>query len=463
MPDSMAARLLDSFLEVSWPSVESLARSLDGSRSRAPERAELFRFRGARREAVTLPASAFVLRTSVEYANPQVTLEELQGIVLARMLEVTAPFARDHPAGRPQVQDRAEMCRELAEPPRGPVIPFVMNVDDIEPDRYSVNPLRASIVASGQSARAVSDVETAGLEVDRAFVEKYRGSLVSDEDVRVIEEELGTGGSVPYVDFVDRVKYRQLASLSERLGIDLGIPALRMPLATLRTESTRGVVHRLVSAAHRDLATLRRLYELFGREFGRRKTLLPAVPHAPGKVASKRLARGKVVVDAERIDHVEVRYAPGPLYPNEVDKTDVAQAVGDGALTVDLAQLQEFDFRKTPSSPQFALYMLASPEDGAIWHGVGRYAGVQIIETYTAFHRACRDEPVFASVATDCPADPPQWDLVAEGMLAHPRWKNIDASVGTVENLAELLPRHAQLRPLALAAGRGPAEATAEA
>ncbi len=453
MAPAVAGALLDAFLEVSYPSVNQLARSLPEAERRPRAPVELFRFEGPNRHAVPVPAGTFLLRTSVEYANPQVTLEELQGILLARLLEVAGPFARDHPNSPPSAADRRELARQLREPPRGPVVPFVMNVDDIEADRYSVNPLRSSIVASGQSARAVADVQCEGLAVDRAFVEKYRGTLVSDRDLSAIEAELTARGSASYVDLVDRVKYRQLGELSELLGIDVAIPAFRMPISTLRAETTQGPLHRLVSAAHRDLATLRALYALFGREFGRRKTLLPAVPHGPGGLASKRLSRGRLLVDADRLLGVEVHYSSGPLYPNEVDTTDVAKAVADGFLLVEPDRLTSYDFRRTPASPQFALYMLASPEDGAIWHGVGKYAGVQIVESYTAFHRAARLERLFGDVPLDCPADPPQWDLVAEGILAHPISGNIDASVTLVDDLPALLPRHARLRPLSVAEG----------
>ena len=445
-----AVAILEQFHADSWSAVESLARTLEGPTSSRTGSTELFRFRGGTREAVRASPKSFLLRTSVEYANPQLTLEELQGILLARLLEVSAPFARDHAGQRPGPADLGEMAARLREPPGPDVIPFVLNVDDIEPDRYSVNPMRTSIVATGQSARAVADTQLHGLALDVPFLERYRGRLVTDADATLLQEELGAHPNASYLDLVDRVKYRQLEQTGAGLGLDLSIPALRMPLTTLREESPTGTIHRLVSAAHRDVPTLRRVYALFGREFGRRKTLLPAVPHGPEKVASKRLVRGKVIVTEDRIDRIDVRYGSGPLYPNEIDKGDIAAAAADVEFSVDPARLQEFDFRTTPASPQFAIYMLASPEDGAIWHGVGKYAGIQIVESYTAFHRACHVGEPFFGVPVRCRPDPPQWDLVAESMLVHPKWGNIDASVTCVENLAERLPHHLKIRPLAL-------------
>jgi hypothetical protein len=450
MTGTVARELLAAFHDSSWPSVEALVAARRSPHERSTARPALFYFHNGRREAVPIRRDQFLLRTSVEYANPQVTLEELQGIVLARLLAVSAEFAEAHADRRPVAADLPELARRLEERPRDRIVPFVLNVDDIEPDRYSVNPMRASIVRSGQSARAVADVRTEELSVDGEFVDRYRGKLVADRDVQAVRDELSSASTRSYLDLVDRVKYRQLEEASTLLGIDLAIPALRMPLTSLREGGASDALPTLVAAAHRDVPTLRQLYGLFGREFGRRKTTLPAVPHGPGGEASKRLVRGKVVVDGDRITDLEVRYQSGPLYPNEIDPADVARGEASAAFHVDPGRMQSYDFRTTPASPQFALYMLASPEDGAIWHGVGKYAGIQIVETYTAFHRASRATGRFLDVPVDCPADPPQFDLVAEGMLCHPEWKNIDASIACVESLPSLLPRHTRLRTLTL-------------
>lgn len=461
MASSLATAALRSFQADSWPAVEHLVAA---AARRPPARrrtVEMFRFRSARREAVPVPPGAFLLRTSVEYANPQLTLEEVQGILLARLLEVSARFAREHPGGPPGPADLEELVGWLGQPSTAEILPFVLNVDDIEPDRYSVNPWRASLVSSGQSARAVADVDPARLEVDPAFVAKYRGRLITDAELSLIEEERTAPGAGSYLDVVDRVKYRQLDAVGTALGIDLAIPAFRLPLTALREESPQGTLHRLIGACHRDVPTLRWLYGLFGREFGRRKTLLPAVPHGPAQEASKRLARGKVVVDGNRIDRVEGTYRTGPLYPNEVDPDDTAQGVADASFVVPADRLARFDYARTPASPQFGLYMLVSPEDGALWHGVGQFAGVQIVESYAAAHRAVDPTSGFLDVPVDAPPDPPHWDLVAEGMLRHPRWGNIDASVGSVEDLVGALVRHTRLRPLAVGA-RGAAAPESE-
>ncbi len=403
MQNQLGRALLESFLDVSRPSVDALSRELRAQSVADRGVVQLFRFHEGHRENLGIPSERFLVRTSVEYANPQLTLEELQGIVLARLLEVAAAYLSERSREPLGPSDFEAMAQLLAEPPQGPVLPFLMNVDDVEADRYSINPLRGSLVKTAQTAKAAANVVIDGLEVDRAFVDKYRGSLIGDRDVREIEEYLGSASNSSYADFVDSVKYGQLDRLSAELGLQLSIPALRMPITTLRAETRTGRVHRLVSAAHSDLRMLRKVYSLFGRDFARRKTLLPAVPHSPGGAASKRLVRGHIQVNETSIERIEARYGSGPLYPNEIDRGDVAQAYADEFFEVPPSKFREYDFRDTPASPQFALYMVASPENGAIWHGAGKYAGMQIVESYTAFHRETGPARSLFGIPMDCP------------------------------------------------------------
>jgi hypothetical protein len=458
--DEVRSKLVGSFLEVSRPSVEALVHALgqkDGSKAPA---ASMVRVRDGRREEVVVPGSSFRLRTSVEYASPQVTLEEFQGILLARLLEVTATYLADHPTSPLGEAELREIARPLSDPPKGRVVPFLMNVDDIEPDRYSINPLRRSIIETKQSGRAVADVVTEGLRIDHAFVKKYHGSLVADSDVQETEAELARDPKSSYVDFVDRVKYGQLARLSAELDIDLAIPSFRMPLATLRGESRSGPLHRIISACHTDLDALTAVYRLFGREITHRKTLLPAVPHSPDGLASKRAAHGVVSFEGSSLHEVDVHFGPTPLYPNEVDRADVAVVEAEARLQVPAGRLAEYDFRETPASPQFAIYMIASPEDGAIWHGVGKYAGMQIVQSYTNFHRAFGAGELFPGVPLHRRPAPPQWDIVAGKMLLHPKVGNIDASIGCVPELPRHLMETTHLRVLTVPlAGAAAAEA----
>ena len=57
--------------------------------------------------------------------------------------------------------------------PEGIIYPFMLITDDVEPDRYSMNPLKNSIVESGQSAFPSANVKTENLEIDRDFFHKY--------------------------------------------------------------------------------------------------------------------------------------------------------------------------------------------------------------------------------------------------------------------------------------------------
>lgn len=440
--------LLSEFFRRSRASAEALAHGIAAGTGRKRPDVPMYRFESGRKVVFRAPGTAFLLRTSVEYANPQLTLEELQGILLARLLEASGTFLANHPGREPGTTDLVEMRESLRRSPAGPVVPFLMNVDDIEPDRYSVNPLRRSIVASGQSGFAVSNVRTEGLAIDDAFVRKYSGSLIATADLKDLTEQLERGREGRYVDLVDATKYVQLDRVGNEIGIDLSIPALRMPLEPLATETQSGPLHRLISAAHATPDALGRVYRVFGHELGRPSTLLPAVPHAPGGAASKRIARGTVLRDNGRLEGVSVRYTPGTLYPNEIDRRDVARAEATATVEVSWDRLRHFDFRETPASPQFALYMLLSPEDGAIWHGVGRYAGSQVVRSYTAARSACRDGEPFEGVSLECSPDPRQWDLVADTMLRHPVYRNIDASVSCVSRLSELLVGSLDLRVL---------------
>lgn len=448
--DALISRLIREFLRRSRASVDALAGEIAHPPLAARPDVDMFRFDGDLPVSVRVPGRAFFLRTSVEYANPQLTLEELEGVVVARLLEVTASFIADHRTGTIAPADVAEMGAALARPPAERVVPFLLNVDDIEADRYSINPLRTSILSSGQSGRAVDSVRGEGLRVDAAFMDRYSGSLVVGSDAEEIQAYLDRRPEGRYVDLVDAIKYVQLRRVSDAIGIDLTLPAIRMPLATLASETASGPLHRMVSAMHADRDSLARIYRLFGRDLDHDRTFLPVVPHAADGSASKRLARGRYRWDGPGVGRLNVRYSSGPLYPNEVAPSDVAIARADAETSVEWDELSSFEFRRTPASPQFALYMLLSPEDGAIWHGVGRFAGARIVQSYARLHRACATGEPFEEVHVSCRPDPLQWDLVAESMLRHPRFGNIDASVACVEpvELETSLPRSIGLRVL---------------
>lgn len=438
--------LIEEFFWTSRPAIEALAARIRSGGFGHPAEISMFCFRDGHQTEVMIPPGKFLLRTSVEYANPQLTLEELQGIVIARILEVTGAFVAHHPHLRLDAEDIHEMARLLEEPPLGEVVPFLLNVDDIEADRYSINPFRRSIVESGQSAKAVALVKTEGLHQDPDFFARYSNSLVTTLDSGCIEAHLKDNSASRYIDLVDSVKYDQLQDASAVLGMDLAIPALRMPLTTLNSESPYGPLHRIISAIHVSARSLDGLFRLLGPQVMSAQTFLPVVPHAADGTSSKRLAHGRYSPGGPSPERLEVSYRSGRLYPNEVNRRDVSRATADDHVTVSWSDLASFDYRRTPVSPQFALYMLASPENGAIWHGLGVYGGSRIVDSYRALHHACAAGEPFAGLPVECRPDPLQLDLVAAEMLRHPVYHNIDASVSCHPNIVRGLLRAMALR-----------------
>ena len=76
-------------------------------------------------------------------------------------------------------------------------------------------------------------MKTDQLKIDEAYVKKYDGTLISKEEVELLNESLkNSNGS--YLDFCDSVKYTQLEGLSKFFGMNLSLYTLRMPLSTLR-------------------------------------------------------------------------------------------------------------------------------------------------------------------------------------------------------------------------------------
>jgi len=175
------------------------------------------------------------------------------------------------------------------------------------------------------------------------------------------------------------------------------------------------------------------------------------VPHSKKGYGSKRAARGKIHFEGSKLLDVVVKYKTTMLYPNGIDPTDVAVAEAEDSFTVVGEKLADYSFSETPSTPQFFLYSLGSPEDAALWHGVGAFASPQLLQSYSCARTACREGKLIKNlnqkynVITEVPL---QFNLAPEGMWSHPVHNNIDASVGTVENLADLVRRGMRLEYL---------------
>jgi hypothetical protein len=417
--------------------VEKLADAAEEKRGKP---VSLFRFKKSQRVNSTFEGNHFFLRGSVEYSNPQLTVEEVQGIIGTRMLEACGNYFHDYGLHKPDIDDLAQLCEALKKPPQGLIIPFLLNTDDTEPDRYSMNPLKEAIVTSGQSAFPAAYVKTEELKVDNQFVSKYEGTLISKSEAELIGRHLESAkGS--YVDLVDAVKYAQMENLSETFGIDLSLYALRMPLATLQAETEDDLLHHTISEAHRDYEAVKQAYDCMGRSMTKRTTLL-TVPHSKKGYGSKRAARGKIYFNETKLESVSVKYQTTKLYPNAIDPDDVSIAQAEDNFTVAGEKLADYSFAETPSSPQFFLYSLGSPENAAVWHGVGAFASPQLLQSYASVRGVCRrgqlvkDLKEKHGVSLEVPL---QFNLAPEGMWVHPVHRNIDASIGCVENPADLV------------------------
>ena len=442
MTNDLNRMLLDNFLGSSWaccirPLVEKLANwgSQKGDRP-----VSFFRFKNNKRVESTFGTGNFFLRSSVEYSNPQLTVEEVQGLVAARLLEVCGNYFHEKGLRETNGNDIIELCERLRNPPKGLIVAFLLNTDDVEPDRYSMNPLKKSIVESGQSAFPAANIKTDKLKVDEQFVAKYMGTLISKNEAELLNSHLvNSNGS--YLDFSDSVKYDQLEKLSEGFGIDLLLPALRMPLTTLQAENKNGMLHHIIRETHRDFDAVKQAYHCMGRSIIKRTTLL-TVPHSRLGYGSKRAARGKLRFNANgtKLENVTVTYKPTKLYPNAMDPEDVSIADAKDSFIVTGDRFADYSFAETPSSPQFFLYSMGSPENAALWHGVGAFAAPSLLQSYSSARAACREGHIIKGLHEYGvrPETPIQLNLSTDCMWVHPIHRNIDASIGCIENIADL-------------------------
>ncbi|MCW4004036.1 MAG: hypothetical protein NWE95_09030 [Candidatus Bathyarchaeota archaeon] len=448
--DDYCTCLLKDFLDNSWSTIKVLAEAISSpTQEKTRRKIMLFQCDEGQKKLVEFDDDRFFLRGSIEYSNPQLTVEEVQGVIGTRMLEVCANYFAKCGLHQPDANDIVQLCEALKKPPEGYIVPFLLNTDDVELDRYSMNPLKNSIVESGQSAFPAAYVNTDQLKVDWDFVKKYEGTLITKKEAEFISENLeSTKGN--YLDFVDCVKHKQLEDLSKLFGMDLSLYSLRMPLSTLQTEGKDGLLHYIISESHRDYNAIKEAYSCMGRSMSKRTTLL-TVPHSKKGYGSKRAARGKIHFDDSKLRDVNVKYQNTELYPNDIDPKDVAVAKASDDFTVPGEKLANYNFEETPSSPQFFLYSLGSPEDAAVWHGVGLYASPQLLQSYASARKVCRKGTLMANISQkyNIKLDVPlQFNLTPNSMWSHPVHRNIDASIGTVENIKQLVRQGMRLEYL---------------
>jgi len=451
MSEDVCQKLVKDFIESSWSCVKTIVETLKCFNEQKSRRksVSMFQFRNGQKVNRTFDEDFFFLRGSVEYSNPQLTLEEVQGIMGARMLATCGNYFSNYGLQKPDTDDIAEICEALKKPSEGPAMSFLLNTDDIEPDRYSMNPLKESILTSGQSAFPAAYVRTENLMMDKKFVDKYVGNLICPDEVELINRQLENAkGS--YVDFVDSMKYTQLEKISKTFGVDLGIYALRMPIATMLAETKDGLLHHIIREIHRDYESISQAYKCMRRSITKRKTLL-TVPHSKKGYGSKRAARGKLHFENEKLKSVTVKYQTTRLYPNEIDPEDVSIAKGEDSFAVTGEELADYSFSETPSSPQFFLYSLASPENAVLWHGIGAFAAPNLLQSYVSIRDFCsRGQPIRDlhqkyGVRGEIPL---QFNLIPDHMWIHPIHRNIDSSIGCVENVKDLASRGMKLEHL---------------
>lgn len=438
LSSELSKTLVNDFLRTSWSCVEALVRELANFKGDEKRKVLFYCFRNGRMNDIVLDCSHFFLRSSVEFSNPQLTVEEVQGIIAARLLEVCGNYFYRYGLHEPNSRDVDQICELLNKPSQDLVISFLLNTDEIEPDRYSMNPLKESIVSSGQSAFPAKSVKTEQLKIDEKFAQKYDGSLISKSEVELIAHHLETCKN-NYMNLVDAVKYDQLEFLSQSFGISLFLCSLRMPLTTLEKETSEGFLHHMIRETHKDYDSVASVYNCMGRSMKNRTTLL-TIPHSQKGYASKRAVRGKIYFDGAKLKNVKVVYRTTPLYPNAIDPNDVSIAKAEDDFRVEGEKFVNYSYKETPSSPQFFLYSLESPENAALWHGIGAFGAQQLLNSYVSIRLAGAKGSLISNldaygITTRIPL---QFNLSPQHMWFHPIHHNIDASIGCIENLKDL-------------------------
>lgn len=453
MPKDICQKLLTDFVKNSWQSVEAVVEKFKHFKEGKTRRksVSMFKFKNGSKVIKSFDGQCFFLRGSIEYSNPQLTLEELQGIIGIRMLATCGNYFSNYGLHKPNAAEINQLSEAMKKPSEGPIISFLLNTDDIEPDRYSMNPLKESIVESGQSAFPVANVRTENLKVDPKFVDKYSGNLICPNEIDLINRQIkDANGS--YVDFVDMIKYSQMEKIAQTFGMNLGIYALRMPIATLQDETKDDLLHYIIQETHRNYESISQAYNCMRRSMTKRTTLL-TVPHSQKGYGSKRAARGKLHFEGYKLKNVDVKYQTTRLYPNEIDPDDVSIAKGEDNFTVTGEKLANYRFSETPSSPQFFLYSIASPENAVLWHGIGAFAAPKLLRSYISVRESCKiGEPVrnLRQKYGLWMETPLQLNLVPDYMWIHPVHRNIDSSIGCVKKLQDLVMRGMKIEKLSV-------------
>src|SRR5665647_1763140 len=134
--------LLEDFLKSSFSTVKVLVEGAAAAKGKNSNRkVTLFRYVNDKKVSFPFSDERFYLRGSVEYTNPQLTVEEVQGLVGTRLLETCANYFYERGLHGPDDGDVVALAELLKKPTQGYIVPFLLNTDDVEADRYSMNPV----------------------------------------------------------------------------------------------------------------------------------------------------------------------------------------------------------------------------------------------------------------------------------------------------------------------------------
>ena len=103
---NLGRTVLKDFLENSRPSIQAIIDELRGFTPYKKGKVRLLEVSNNQAKEAVVEGDRFFLRTSVEYSSPQLTLEEAQGIVAARLLEVCGNYFSLHNFQKPSREDR---------------------------------------------------------------------------------------------------------------------------------------------------------------------------------------------------------------------------------------------------------------------------------------------------------------------------------------------------------------------
>ena len=88
MSEDYCRLLLEDYLKSSWSTVKVLVEKLGAfGQEKHSRQVTLFRYVNGQKVQVQFGGDSFFLRGSVEYTNPQLTVEEVQGIIATGCLK----------------------------------------------------------------------------------------------------------------------------------------------------------------------------------------------------------------------------------------------------------------------------------------------------------------------------------------------------------------------------------------